>query len=320
MGLVVIVVGLIILIYQIYIQKYNSNYPIKNDKIPSIGIVIPASYESKVISNLLESIKNQSYKINMKDIYVIVESIDDSTCKIVRNYNSNIIVRKTKLHRKGYALDDGFKEIIKYKHYDVYFIFDADNILDKDYISNMLESYYKGYDIGIGYRNINNGNDNVVSGSSLLTFSMLNQLFNSKKIKYGINVTISGTGFYILGTYIDKWNGYPFHSLTEDDELTLYSILNNMTSDYNYKAIFYDEQPNNLKVSIKERTRWVTGYFESRRKYISKIKASLKLKSNNDISKENSIHIIRSIIMIVIGLILVIIENIIKHRYLYILV
>ena len=48
-------------------------------------------------------------------------------------------------------------ETIYNKDYDAYFIFDADNILEKDFIKNMIPIYYQGYDIGVGYRNIKNG-------------------------------------------------------------------------------------------------------------------------------------------------------------------
>ena len=54
--------------------------------------------------------------------------------------------------RKGFVLDDAIKEILKSnKKYDAYFIFDADNILDKNYIKEMTKSFDEGYDIGIGY-------------------------------------------------------------------------------------------------------------------------------------------------------------------------
>ena len=52
--------------------------------------------------------------------------------------------------RKGFTLDDAIKEILKSnKKYDAYFIFDADNILDKNYIKEMTKSFDEGYDIEI---------------------------------------------------------------------------------------------------------------------------------------------------------------------------
>lgn len=96
-------------------------------------ILIPARYESLVIEDLLKSIKEQTFKIDFKDVYVIVESINDETVDICKKYNASYFVRKDlELKRKGYALDECVKYILKNnKHYDAYFIFDADNILDK---------------------------------------------------------------------------------------------------------------------------------------------------------------------------------------------
>ena len=304
-SLILIVASLVMLVYSYFIMIKNSNYPIKNKKTDKYCILIPARNESKVIEDLLISIENQTFKINPNDVYVIVENKEDKTVEITNKHKMNIIYRKdlTK-KRKGYALDDAIKEILKQnKKYEAYFIFDADNILDKEYIKEMTKSIKEGYDIGISYRNTKNG-DNLVSGASALTFSMINTIGNTLKNKYTNNLTISGTGYYIRGYLIEKWKGFPFNSLTEDYELTLYSTLNNLTTTYNEEAIFYDEQPEDFKVSIIQRTRWVKGYFEARKKYIKKIRKSLNKNDINYGSKVNAIIGVRPYIYLIIGIIL----------------
>lgn len=285
-------------------QKYNNK--------KRYCILIPARYESKVINNLLLSITKQTTKINPKDIYIIVESIKDKTVAIAKQYNMNIILRENlSLKRKGYALNDAVTYILKKQiHYDAYFIFDADNILDKDFIKNMEKSINEGYDIGIGYRNTKNSNT-LVSASSALTFSMINTMLNERKNKYHNNLTISGTGYYIKGSIVEDWNSFPFHSLTEDYELTLYAILNNLTTTYNKKAIFYDEQPDNLNVSLKQRTRWVKGYFEARKKYINKISKSEIKNDPNFASKVNAFLGVTPYIYIIIGLLIILVNTLI---------
>lgn len=272
-------------------------------------ILIPARYESKVINNLLLSITKQTTKINPKDIYIIVESIKDKTVDIAKQYNMNIILRENlSLKRKGYALNDAVTYILKKQiHYDAYFIFDADNILDKDFIKNMEKSINEGYDIAIGYRNTKNSNT-LVSASSALTFSMINTMLNERKNKYHNNLTISGTGYYIKGSIIEEWNSFPFHSLTEDYELTLYAILHNLTTTYNKKAIFYDEQPDNFNISLKQRTRWVKGYFEARKKYINKISKSETKNDPNFASKVNAFLGVTPYIYIIIGLLIILVN------------
>lgn len=305
-GLIFIISAFILLIYSYLVMPRCYLKPKKYNNKKRYCILIPARYESKVINNLLLSITKQTTKINPKDIYIIVESIKDKTVDIAKQYNMNIILRENlSLKRKGYALNDAVTYILKKQiHYDAYFIFDADNILDKDFIKNMEKSINEGYDIGIGYRNTKNSNT-LVSASSALTFSMINTMLNERKNKYHNNLTISGTGYYIKGSIIEEWNSFPFHSLTEDYELTLYAILNNLTTTYNKKAIFYDEQPDNFNVSLKQRTRWVKGYFEARKKYINKISKSETKNDPNFASKVNAFLGVTPYIYIIIGLLII---------------
>ena len=305
-GLIFIISAIILLIYSYLVMPRCYLKPKKYNNKKRYCILIPARYESKVINNLLLSITKQTTKINPKDIYIIVESIKDKTVDIAKQYNMNIILRENlSLKRKGYALNDAVTYILKKQiHYDAYFIFDADNILDKDFIKNMEKSINEGYDIGIGYRNTKNSNT-LVSASSALTFSMINTMLNERKNKYHNNLTISGTGYYIKGSIIEEWNSFPFHSLTEDYELTLYAILNNLTTTYNKKAIFYDEQPDNFNISLKQRTRWVKGYFEVRKKYINKISKSETKNDPNFASKVNAFLGVTPYIYIIIGLLII---------------
>ena len=308
-GLIFIISACILLIYSYLVMPRCYLKPKKYNNKKRYCILIPARYESKVINNLLLSITKQTTKINPKDIYIIVESIKDKTVDIAKQYNMNIILRENpSLKRKGYALNDAVTYILKKQiHYDAYFIFDADNILDKDFIKNMEKSINEGYDIGIGYRNTKNSNT-LVSASSALTFSMINTMLNERKNKYHNNLTISGTGYYIKGNIIEEWNSFPFHSLTEDYELTLYAILHNLTTTYNKKAIFYDEQPDNFNISLKQRTRWVKGYFEARKKYINKISKSETKNDPNFASKVNAFLGVTPYIYIIIGLLIILVN------------
>ena len=260
---VALLIGIILVLF-VVIDNRQREIKLKERKAKNFAILIPAKEESKVIEELLKSIKKQIDDLSCT--YVIAENEFDPTCKIVKSYGGKIYVRKNigNKKRKGYALDEALKEILKKKKYDLYFIFDADNILDKNYLNEMLKIYDKGYDIATGYRNIKN-NINVITSCSGLTFSMINNLFNKINNKYKKTIIISGTGFFISGKLVELWNGYPFHSLTEDYELTLYATSNQIPTYYNDKAMFYDEQPTTMSVSIKQRTRWVKGFLEARK-------------------------------------------------------
>lgn len=314
----IIIFDIMLFIVTAFKSRSNHNYPIKESiSNPKFAVLIPARDESKVIEGLIKSIKDQTININMNDVYVIVEDINDYTCDIVKKYGATTIVRKNlELRRKGYALDEAVKFILDSgEKYDAYFIFDADNVLDKDYFRNMNETFLNGYDIGIGYRNTKNGNDNVVAACSTLTFSMINTLGNLQKNKDSRNVTISGTGFYIKGSFIEKWKGYPFHTLTEDYELTLYSSLNEMTSFYNDKAMFYDEQPTSFKVSLDQRTRWIRGFLDARKIYVKKLYEAFKTNGKNSGSQFSNWIGVKPYILIAIFLVLELFAKLVAGIY-----
>lgn len=325
-SLSLIILGIIFVVLVALLSRKNSNFPILKHDDHNFCFLIPARYESKVIEDLLLSLKKQTFKVNMEDVYVIVESEKDETVNICKKYGATVVLRKhLDLKRKGYALDEAVKYILKNKkHYDAYFIFDADNILDKDYLKNMLPVFDMGYDMASGYRNCKNGEKSVIAACSALTFSLVNTVFNDKKNKMTKNITFSGTGFYIRGYLIEKWQGYPFHSLTEDYELSLYATLNNLTTFYNINSVFYDEQPVKFKDTINQRVRWIRGYFDNRKEYTKKIFKSIDKRDQNNGSKiDETIGILPYIFMVIgllfwfLGLVFFIIYNIILNKFIW---
>jgi cellulose synthase/poly-beta-1,6-N-acetylglucosamine synthase-like glycosyltransferase len=263
--------GIILFIYASLRDLKKIPLKLKKHKDANCAVVIPARDESAVIEKLIISLKNQTIP---NDIYIIVESKSDKTCKIAEKYGANIYVRHDikEKKRKGFALDEFFKDLLDKKdNHDLYFIFDADNVLENDYLEKMIPFYEKGYQIATGFRNIKNST-NVITTCSGLTFSLINELINKFKMYHNRSIIISGTGFYIDSKLIKKWNGFPFYSLTEDYELSLWCSEHNISTYYNDKAMFYDEQPTDMETSIKQRTRWVRGFLEARAKRIDNIK------------------------------------------------
>ena len=302
----ILLMGVILFVYSSLMIRKNHNCPIpRMGRYGQFAIVIPARNESAVIEGLLKSIQNQTISVSMEDVYIIIEEAQDPTVLIANMYGAQVIYRTTKRPRKGYALDEGFQQILKRgRLYELFFIFDADNILAPNFIESLLETYQRGYDIGMGYRNCKNGNDNVIAACSSLTFTMINTLSNSHRRCYHASMTVSGTGFFIAASWIEKWKGYPFHSLTEDYELSLYALEHRITMDYNPQAVFYDEQPTRYQQTKVQRIRWIRGYFDARREYIPRIRKTKKKTDANYGSKVSECIGVKAYILLVIGIIL----------------
>ncbi len=310
--------GLMCLIYAGFLAIY-ANLALRKNRlelhkrtnVPKSAILVPARYESAVIEGLLKSIERQTVKMPMRDVYVIVESEDDPTVKICAKYDCQVILREhLELQRKGYALDEAVKQILAKKNYDLYFIFDADNRLAPTYLEEMLKIYADGYEMATGYRNAKNNNYNTIAAVSALTFTMINTIGNKNRIRHGGNIIFSGTGCFVVGELVEKWGGWPFHSLTEDYEMSLYAIANNISTFYNEKAVFYDEQPTKYRQTVDQRVRWIKGYFSARHEYIPEMRARWDQPNQGSIVKEWVG--VKPVIWALVGVICLLFEDIVK--------
>ena len=115
--------------------KFKEKPLIKNKKHKFMAI-IPAHNEEQVITNLVESLKNQEYDRDLYDIYVIADNCTDNTAKYAEEAGAIVYKRFDETKKtKGYALDWFLKQKIKENaDYDAFLVFDADNIVDKNFI------------------------------------------------------------------------------------------------------------------------------------------------------------------------------------------
>ena len=257
----------------------------KTSKKSKFAILIPARDESKVIGDLLLSLSRQNYPKENFDIFVIVKDENDRSIQITKKYGYNVLVNQNQTC-KGEALDYALKYIYDSNlKYDSFLVFDADNVVTPNFLLEINKAVVSGYDIGMGYRNTKNWNESWVSASTALTFSLVNTLSNKGRSKLGRNCIFSGTGYFISSRVLDKFRGWPFRTLTEDYEISLYATLNNLKTTYVENAEFYDEQPKSLKTSFKQRVRWVKGFIQSGKIYNKKIFKSIFKDKENRISK-----------------------------------
>ena len=171
---------------------------------------------------------------------------------------------------KGYALDFLLREIKLRGHgrFDGYIVLDADNVLDRDFILHMNETFSAGHDIVTCYRSSKNYGDNWISAGYALWFLRESRYLNSARARLGSSCGVSGTGFLFSQAVLDtQGGGWPFHLLTEDIEFTIDNVTRGMKVGYCPDAIAYDEQPISFRQSWAQRLRWSRGYLQVFKKY-----------------------------------------------------
>ena len=274
--------------------------PLLVDKEHKFMAIIPAHNEENVVRNLIESLKKQNYPKELYDIYVIADNCTDDTARIAENAGAIVYIRnnddgKTKGHALQWFLS---KKIEENADYDAFCVFDADNIVDKNFIKNMNKKLCQGEDVVQGYRDIKNPTDSWISSGYAIFYWMMNRFYHLARYNLGLSPLINGTGFMVRFDVV-KPNGWQTYTLTEDIEFSLQRIIAGKKLGWATDAIVYDEQPVGFKQSWSQRSRWTVGHIQCMGRYTKALANSVK--ENKTLTTfDGLLYIVGSIPMFVI--------------------
>ena len=200
--------------------------PLKVKKDHRFMAIIPAHNEEAVVGNLIESLKNQTYNKDLYDIYVIADNCTDNTAKIAKEAGAIVYERFDETKKtKGYALNWFLQQkIAEDAPYDAFFVFDADNIVDKNFIKNMNKKLCQGEDVVQGYRDIKNPSDNWITAGYAIFYWQMHRFYHLARYNIGLSPLLNGTGFMVKFDVI-KPQGWDTETLTEDIEFSLKRII-----------------------------------------------------------------------------------------------
>ncbi len=242
-----------------------------SNKKTRFALLIAARDESRVIEHILNSLDEQTYPREYFDAYFIVESESDPTVEIVKKHGYQYFVRdrlSDERRTKGFALQECIDYLWRENiSYDAYMIFDADNILEPNYIEVMNDLRQTGVQVGLGYRSFTNADTNWVTANCAAMFSYMNQITSYGRSIIFHKATLMGTGYFIDDSLIREAGGWIFTGMTEDIQLTTYCYYHDIYMCYYPAVCFYDEQASDMKTVHNQHIRWLAGYFEPRKQF-----------------------------------------------------
>ncbi len=251
----------------VLIRMFKKMPELTAEKLHKYAVVIAARNENLVIGGLIDSIKAQNYPAELIDIYVVADNCDDDTAKIAREHGADFVLERFNKQKvgKGYALNYAFdyiKNNCGIRNYDGYMVFDADNLLDENYVNEINKVFDKGYRVVTSYRNSKNFGSNWISAGYGLWYIRESKYLNGSRMICNTSCAISGTGFLVSSEIIEKDDGWKYNLLTEDIEFTVDKVIHGEVIGYCEKAVVYDEQPVTFGVSWKQRMRWTKGFYQ----------------------------------------------------------
>jgi cellulose synthase/poly-beta-1,6-N-acetylglucosamine synthase-like glycosyltransferase len=268
----------------------------------SFALVVAAHNEEIVIGDIIESLKKVEYPKELYDIFVIADNCTDKTALKARKKGAIVYERLNKAKRgKGYALEWMFDKIFKMKKkYDAVAIFDADNLVHRNFLNEMNKKLCEGYKVVQGYLDTKNPEDTWITGSYSIAFWTCNRMFQLARSNVGLSGQLGGTGFCI-DTEILKELGWGATCLTEDLEFTCKLVLHGYKVGWAHDAIIYDEKPLTLSQSWWQRKRWMQGFADVSSRYFLKL-VKKSLLSFSFVALDCAFYSIQPIVIILIGI------------------
>lgn len=238
----------------------------------TFAVLVAAHNESAVIAPLIENLKQLDYPREMYDIFVICDNCTDNTAEIVRQHGAIACERFDNSKRgKGFGIEWMLENLWAMpRQYDAVVMFDADNLVEKNFLTVMNDRLCKGAKVIQGYLDSKNPFDSWITLSYAVTYWFTNRMWQLARHNLGLPNTLGGTGLCIESNLL-KDMGWGATSLTEDLEFATRCIARGIYPTWAHDTKVYDEKPLDLKASMRQRLRWMQGHYDVAGRYIGTV-------------------------------------------------
>jgi len=238
-------------------------------------VLVPAHNEEKVISNLIENLMELDYPKELYEVCVIADNCTDRTAAIAGRFDATVLEHtslpgesKGKPYAIKYALDEFGERLLQ--DYDAFAVFDADNLVTLNYLSEMNNHLCHGDRLIQCYLDSKNPNDNFITLGYAGSYYYMNRAWQLSKYRLGLGNQIGGTGFCVATEVLSEV-GWTTRSLTEDLEFTTQCLLKGIRTTWSHQARVYDEKPESFKASCIQRLRWTRGHWDICIRYVGSL-------------------------------------------------
>lgn len=244
--------------------KEKKNVDRQNFVYPSCTILIPAHNEEKVIDFTIESMLNLDYPKNKLKIIIINDGSTDNTKMKVEKYlnaNPHLCLFDVPEGLGGKGKSRALNSALSQVDSDVIAIYDADNTPDKNSLKYLVSQLIQHKELGavLGkFRTVNKSHNLLTKFINIETLSFQSML---QAGRWQINniATLPGTNYVMWTHLIKSLNGWDEEALTEDSELSIRIYQKGYKIKFIPYAITYEQEPQEWKVWIRQRLRWVRG-------------------------------------------------------------
>lgn len=278
--IVMVPVQLIVVFFTLYyfalslFGLFRSPQRISTEPVNTFAVLIAAHNEESVIGQLVENFQLMDYPRHLFDVFVIADNCTDKTAMVAQKAGAFVMERFDPENKgKGFAMEWGFARLFSQtRQYDAVAVFDADNLVDPNFLRVMNQHLLKGESVIQGYLDAKNPTDTWVAGTFAICFWVVDHIWHLAKYNIGLSSCLGGTGM-VISTELLKRHGWGATCLTEDLEFTMKCLVEGIPTAWAHDAVVYDEKPLTFMQSWNQRKRWAQGHFDVASRYIPRLLA-----------------------------------------------
>lgn len=258
----------ILLLYYSYLtiagvlDRYSKKQAITLSNYPSVAILIPAYNEGIVIRQTLEAMLAIEYPGKL-DVFLLDDQSQDDTREIALEFSTMFSrihyvkvpkgepIGKSRVLNYGLSITDS----------EYFLIFDADNQPNPDTVTRLVEQAHSEKKAcgAVGVVKTINASTNMLTRMIAIEFQVFQLIMQSGRWKAFKTGSLAGTNMLLRRDVIEDIGGYDPYALAEDAELTMRITALGYTLPVVYEAETWEQEPETIKVYMKQRTRWMLG-------------------------------------------------------------
>lgn len=246
----------------LYSRSRKKRKPLEPHELPLVSILIPARNEETVIAETVACMFRLDYPADKLEVLIMNDGSTDRTREILESYGDKrlkvINIPKEESGRgKSRVLNLGVRQTAG----EIVAIYDADNRPEPNALRLLVDEllYDRSFIAAIGkFRTINK--DATVMTRFINIESMAFQWIIQAGRSFFFDIAIlPGTNFVIWKKTVLDAGGWDESALTEDAELSLRLYKAGGKIKFVPESITREQEPERLKVWLRQRERWVRG-------------------------------------------------------------
>jgi cellulose synthase/poly-beta-1,6-N-acetylglucosamine synthase-like glycosyltransferase len=241
------------------------------------AIAIPAHNESSVLSATLTQLLKQEYPRDLYDVHVVADHCSDNTAEVVRQHGGVVHERDSQPRgRKAYALQWLLERLLDMQPaYDAVAIFDADSMVDPQFLAIMASQLRAGRQVLQGQHLVSNPQDSVLAAIAAVDMRLNNRLRNQSRSNLGLSCRLMGDAM-VFDAGILRDHGWPRESMTEDREYGYELLMRGSPAHYVPHARSYGQAASSWKQAEPQRLRWYQGVVGMQRRLAARLLSAVQ--------------------------------------------